>query len=179
MTTSTNLGFTYPTVGADDDTWGTVLNALLLIIDAQHGPKFSATNAAGGAQTITTNTLTKVTLGTELYDVGAYFASSKYTPLVAGTYRFFGNATVDGSGGSLVRQYLGVKKNGTTYYPLSDANGLSGTGSSGTMSGFVDIAMNGSTDYVELWVLAVAAGTVTVTGAAQGLAGFAGYFIKT
>lgn len=46
MGTTTNYGWTYPTVNADADTWGTILNDMAIAIDASLKTVDDATDAA-------------------------------------------------------------------------------------------------------------------------------------
>lgn len=46
MGTTTNYGWTYPTVNADADTWGTILNTMAIAIDASLKTVDTATSAA-------------------------------------------------------------------------------------------------------------------------------------
>lgn len=61
MPTTTNYGWTLPTVGADSDTWGTELNAAFDEADADLAAVSAVANAAvtlTGSQTLTNKTLT-------------------------------------------------------------------------------------------------------------------------
>jgi hypothetical protein len=76
-------------------------------------PGFSATNSA--AQTITANTLTVVTLGTETYDHGGVFASNTFTVpsgyagkwLLVGQVSWLANSTGDNKVTYITRQASG------------------------------------------------------------------------
>ena len=115
-----------------------------------NGPVFRAYVDTG--QTITSSgTQQKVTFGTETFDSNSNFASSRFTPTVAGYYQL--NATVRISGGSSTGEnMLVIWKNGSEY--------ARGTNQSGTEQGVnfysmqvSDIAVaNGSTDYFEIYI---------------------------
>jgi hypothetical protein len=94
------------------------------------------------AQTISSTTLTKVTLDTELFDTNSNFASSRFTPTVAGYYQISATiavgATTTGGGAY-------IYKNGAIY--SSSYQGSMNSSSVSTV-----IYLNGSTDYVELYV---------------------------
>ena len=122
------------------------------------GPAFHAT--AGGAQTITTGTNTKLTL-TEDFDTNSNFASSTFTPTVAGYYQI--NASVWGSAATSM-SYAGalIYKNGSlssyTYVP-----NWSGSAASASVTDV--LYLNGSTDYIELYGRLSGSGTLTITNA--------------
>jgi hypothetical protein len=134
--------------------YGTAINVL-----ANGG--FDSTDLIGGGpafrayvntlQTITSGSQQKVTFGTENFDTNNNFASSTFTPTVAGYYQL--NATVRISGGSSTGEtMLVIWKNGSEY--------ARGTNQSGTEQGanfysmqVSDIAVaNGSTDYFEIYI---------------------------
>ena len=114
-----------------------------------NAPAFSAYPNAN--QTLTQNTYTKVLFQTEAFDTNNNFASSTFTPTVAGYYQF--NAKVDISAGSAItRASISLYKNGSNYVFLQDlpvnAYGLSGS---------CLIYCNGSTDYIDVYVYATGA----------------------
>ena len=118
------------------------------------GPAFSAYSASN--QTLTTTTFTKVVLGTETFDTNNNFASSTFTPTVAGYYQINGAIYFTGSG--LNYGSTRLYKNGSQYkigsFPLL---------TSGTQTDYIStvsdvVYMNGSTDYVELYGYANIAG---------------------
>jgi hypothetical protein len=75
------------------------------------GPAFSA--YASSSQNITANTLTLVTLGTELFDTNNNFASSRFTPTVAGYYQI--NGIVRGTGTTMTLLQASIYKNGSAF----------------------------------------------------------------
>jgi hypothetical protein len=128
-------------------------------------PAFSAYKSA--SQTLAYNTLTKVTFNTEEFDTNNNFASSTFTPTVAGYYQinvkgwFTGTATRD--------YFLSPRlyKNGSAI----SASGISikQLGSAAELS--VDLSklvyMNGTTDYLEVYAYTLdytASGTVDLAG---------------
>jgi hypothetical protein len=117
-------------------------------------PAFSAYGSA--AQTVSNATFTKITLDIEEFDTNNNFASSRFTPTVAGYYQV--NGQVNGAGtSSLSRTLITLYKNGTAY-----KYGTDGTISRATVSCVV--YMNGSTDYLELYGLLVGTGTMSFAG---------------
>jgi hypothetical protein len=107
-----------------------------------NGPAFSAYPSV--ATSIANNSSTKLTFDTKLFDTNNNFASSRFTPTVAGYYQISGGFTlVAGSGIA----HIELAKNGSIYSIGSQcANNSSGVAS--TISCLV--YMNGSTDYVEM-----------------------------
>ena len=102
-------------------------------------PAFSVYKSA--AQTLSAATWTKLTFDVEEFDTNSNFASSRFTPTVAGYYQINGQA----SNGLNTQTVAGIYKNGTLY--KGGVNFSNGYGS--VVSSLV--YLNGSTDYVELW----------------------------
>lgn len=107
---------------------------------ADKGPAFFAYQAS--AQTISSATLTKVTLDTELFDTNSNFASNRFTPTVAGYYQISATIAV---GASTTAGGAYIYKNGVNY--SSSFQGSMNSSSISTLT-----YLNGSTDYVELYV---------------------------
>jgi hypothetical protein len=108
-----------------------------------NGPAFSVYSAA--AQTIGTTVNTKVTFDTEEFDTNNNFASSRFTPTVAGYYQVQGSVRV---GSSATTMRLMIWKNGGQYKLGTDINTVVNNGFVSTL-----VYCNGTTDYVELYVL--------------------------
>lgn len=113
-------------------------------------PAFSAYKSGGdGDQTISANTWTKITFPTEQFDTNNNFASSTFTPTVAGYYQISSNCD-SGVAAAGLRAQIAIYKNGSIW-----KNGA------GPVSGFVAnefdcfvsalVYLNGSTDYVEIY----------------------------
>ena len=112
-------------------------------------PAFSAYKSGGaGSQSVTGGVVTKVTYDTEEFDTNNCFTSSRFTPTVAGYYLITGAA----NGSNTAYNYInvGVWKNGASYKV-----GSSYTQSVSYPSAIVSalVYLNGSTDYVEIYVL--------------------------
>jgi hypothetical protein len=119
------------------------------------GPAFSA--YADTAQTITASTLTKVTLGTEDFDTNSNFASSRFTPTVAGYYQF--NAQIYcKSTSSISNVSFAFYKNGSSFTRVFNIAVSSGEP---IVNGSCLISLNGSTDYVEIYGVIGGTGTVS------------------
>jgi hypothetical protein len=121
------------------------------------GPAFSAYQSTG--QSIATLTQTAVVLQTEEFDTNNNFASSIFAPTVAGYYQI--NGAVAFSGTSAGGAVCSIAKNGAVYKngQFVNTNGTLGTLS--TVSSL--IYLNGTTDYVQLYVFVVT-GSTTADG---------------
>jgi hypothetical protein len=126
-----------------------------------NGPAFSA--YLNGSQTISASTWTKITLNAEDFDTNNNFASNRFTPTVAGYYLITVVSQMAGTG--LTYPSVGVYKNGTLW-----GTGNSTSNSTGEIvcSGSTLVYLNGSTDYVEMYIQSfTSAGSVTVRGDAR------------
>lgn len=164
--TTPNLGMTKPVVGADTDTWGDELNADLDLIDARCAKVAFSAYLNSATQSIPDSTNTKVTLNAEEFDIGGYFDSttnSRFQPGVAGYYSFsgrvdFANFTATGA---FILPFL--YKNGSIAKRGSGMTNVSGTnGWHPTVDALIHL--NGSTDYVELFVFQSNGGAVNARG---------------
>jgi hypothetical protein len=106
------------------------------------GPAFSAYQ--NSAQTLLTSTSTKITYDVEEFDTNSNFASSRFTPTVAGYYNF-STAIQMGVQASVI--ILTFFKNGSA----AKAVGQTSTSLLSLISGSALIYCNGSTDYVEVY----------------------------
>ena len=106
-------------------------------------PAFSAWIDA--STSVTTGTFTKILYGTENFDTNNNFASSRFTPTVAGYYQINGNLRFGSITAAAV--YSAIFKNGSLYC-LSGC-GIVSSYSAPTASSVV--YLNGSTDYVEIY----------------------------
>jgi hypothetical protein len=111
------------------------------------------------ASSLSSGTNTKILFDTKEFDTNNNFASSRFTPTVAGYYQIsssvaFSNATSSGYSA------LTIFKNGSAY-----KTGCSYASSSNSPEGFVSsvVYCNGSTDYVEIYGY-VNSGITTGTG---------------
>ena len=122
-----------------------------ITVAASAAPAFSAYQSS--AQTISTSTLTKISFQTELFDTANAFDSTtnyRFTPLIAGYYQVTG--ALYASGITSVQAH--IHKNGVNYQssPYTSQNGQ-------FISGLV--YLNGSTDYVEMYVYFLVGQVVT------------------
>lgn len=105
------------------------------------GPAFSAYPSA--TTSLVSTVATKIIYGTEEWDTNSNFASSRFTPTVAGYYQV--NAS-NSLASSSALTYIYVYKNGSAY-----KSGNLVTGSNWTIVS-CQVYMNGSTDYIEVYV---------------------------
>jgi len=108
---------------------------------AGNGPAFSAYPSA--TTSLVQFTVTKITYGTEEWDTNSNFASSRFTPTVAGYYQVNASTSL---ASTAALQYIYVYKNGSAY-----KSGNLVTGSNWTIVS-CQVYLNGSTDYIEIYV---------------------------
>ena len=134
---------------------GSVTQAKLGTGVAGNGPCFSAYTDAT-AQNITTTTWTKITLANEEFDTNNNFASSKFTPTVAGYYQITGEVSYTNAAVT-AEAACSIYKNGNRF---KDGFGAPFTNVLGSYCGVTAIIyFNGSTDYVELYTFQDSGGT--------------------
>jgi hypothetical protein len=128
---------------------------ILLQYNGVAAPAFCA-NAAT-TQSLPNTTYTKVTLGTEVFDTNNNFASSTFTPTVAGYYIITGSVTIQSAAAAV---YTLIYKNGSS---VAAGTALPATGIfSGIATVSAVIYCNGSTDYIDLYVYQGSGGSVTI-----------------
>lgn len=139
---------------------GTMLTSATPFSNGQ-GPAFFA--YPNSTTTVVNATSTKLTFDAELFDTNSNFASSRFTPTVAGYYQISGLVTLIASSGI---SHIEVFKNGSIYSIGSQtANNSSGVASSVS----VLVYLNGSTDYVELYGFQTSGGSIGNFGAGSGV----------
>jgi len=136
-------------------------------------PAFFANSNA--TQSIGQGSWSKVTYGNKVYDTNSNFASSRFTPTVAGYYQI--NATINFGGGTYpVDQRSAIYKNGSVFAQGSAyITSIVGNGGIQTVSCLV--LMNGSTDYLEVYAYTGSSGTTLYGDANNTL--FNGCLIRT
>jgi hypothetical protein len=139
-----------------------------------NGPSFSAFLASSGGS-ISSTTFTKLIFDTELWDTNSNFASSRFTPTVAGYYQINAAYQISGSAPG----FLLIAKNG------SDGTAGSKRGSWLSNANFQDMHVsglvycNGTTDYIEIQMYHTLGSAVTPQGNSQGsISWFDGTLIK-
>jgi len=137
-----------------------------------YGPAFSAYQSAG--TTYGASTPTKVAFQVKEFDTNSAFDNTtnyRFQPTVSGYYQISGTVCGNAASSYLV---AALYKNGAVYKSGS-SYGTTGVTPNSSIAALV--YLNGSTDYVELWVQAATGGT-TSTGV--GLSGtfFQGIFVR-
>jgi len=133
------------------------------------GPAFSAyksTNQTG----ISNSTYTKVTFDTEIFDTNNNFASSRFTPTVAGYYQI--SSSMD-MGSTVTYGYTAIAKNGTAVIFGSGGTSSAAAELISVASGVV--YCNGSTDYIEIQIYIVSTSNVVYSGGSS----FAGAMVRS
>jgi len=140
-------------------------------------PAFSA--YASATQSVTTATFTKVTFGTEDFDTNSNFASSTFTPTVAGYYQL--NATCMFTSTLVTqRRIISVYKNGSAYARLIDSSISTPSGENDIASGSIIVYANGSTDYFEVYIYLAGTGTLTLsTATSSNTSRFSGSMVRS
>ena len=121
------------------------------------GPAFSAYQSS--AQTISSNTSTKIQFQTKEFDTSNAFDSTtnyRFTPPVAGYYQVNGNVTVSTT---TTNMYVDIFKNGTNFKQGTQPNAAGGSGVNAV------VYLNGSTDYIELYAFIVVGQALAATAA--------------
>jgi len=104
-------------------------------------PAFSAYQSS--AQTLSGSTDTKILFQTEEFDTNSNFASSTFTPTVAGYYQVSSSIRMNSSATSV---RMMIYKNGTKYKIGTDVNTTVNNGLVTTL-----VYCNGTTDYIEAY----------------------------
>lgn len=144
-----------------------------------NGPAFSAYQS--GTQTVSNNTTTKILFDTENFDTNNNFASSRFTPTVAGYYVFtnalsIGNFTNIGT--NEFEQVL--YKNGSSAGSGCVAYGQNSIFNVAAAAGhniyfnntFGPVYANGTTDYFEIYLTQNTGGSRTVNSTVTAFSGF-------
>jgi hypothetical protein len=135
---------TNKTINASQLVDASVTQAKLGTNVAGNGPAFSA--YASGTTSVSNATWTKVNYATEDFDTNNNFASSRFTPTVAGYYQITCSSNLATSNNTLVSIY----KNGASNAAMNGTGTLALIDSGGIISKL--IYFNGSSDYVEVYV---------------------------
>ena len=131
-----------------------------ITLAASAAPAFSATSSAGTA--MTNATYVKVTFDTERFDTNSNFASSRFTPTVAGYYQV--NTHLVYLCSTVTQIVLAFYKNGVvdTY-----TNFLPYVANASSINCSYIVQMNGSTDYLEVFFYIAGTGSLSAQGGAQ------------
>jgi hypothetical protein len=134
------------------------------------GPAFSA--YANVANSLATGGATKVLFDTEIFDTNNNFASSRFTPTVAGYYQL--STTVGFASFQSTETILAFYKNGSLYRLYNDQilTRLYYFGTSDL------IYCNGTTDYIEVYVYQYSGSSVN-TSAGSTVTSFSGVLVRS
>jgi hypothetical protein len=137
-----------------------------------NGPAFSA--YASATQSVASTTTTKIVYDTEVFDTNSNFASNRFTPTVAGYYQVSSGLFLPGSasGGAILYLY----KNGGEYAQFSRLNMSPSLNIMG--SGSILVYLNGSTDYVEMYVNQNSGSTLNIGAGNQAGCWFTGVMAR-
>ena len=152
---------------------GAVTQAKLGANVAGTGPAFSA--YAGSTTSVSNGVETKVLFDTEEFDTNSNFASSRFTPTVAGYYQLNGCVRID-SVTSTSYVYAILYKNGAAYKYGTILVSAASTFNYQCVVSSVGYA-NGSTDYYELYVYQTTGASKT-TGTGIGNTYFNGNLVR-
>jgi hypothetical protein len=128
-------------------------------IASKAGPTFSAYQSS--AQTLSSGTTTKIQFQTEEWDTNNNFDNAtnyRFTPTVAGYYQV--NAAINANflAGEVA---LYIYKNGNPYKIVNDTQ----TTALYTVAGTTLVSLNGSTDYIEVYLYTQTGVTINVSSA--------------
>jgi cytoskeletal protein CcmA (bactofilin family) len=143
---------------------GGTLTAASIAIDgkqAVNGPAFSA-YAEATLQTITSGSQQKVLFQVEEFDTNNNYASSRFTPTVAGYYQLNAEVRLDGASGT-GEMMIVIWKNGAEYKRGTNQQGTQIAANFWAMQVSSVVYANGTGDYFEIYVQQGSGGSVTVT----------------
>jgi hypothetical protein len=163
---SPSITFSDSTTQTTAFTTGAVTQATIGTNVAGTGPAFRATKSS--VQTISNNTLTKVTFDTETFDTNNNFASSTFTPTVAGYYQVnYSYSALNLTTGRTYTITALLYKSGSSYTQF-EQNITSAADQWGSILTAL-VYCNGSTDYIEAYIYQnnSPAGTINLNGTAS------------
>ena len=144
---------------------------------AVNGPAFSAYPNSSITQTITSGSQQKVLFQLEEYDTNGNFASSRFTPTVAGYYQLNAVVRIAGTMGT-GESMLIIWKNGAEYKRGWNASGTE-VGASFFGMGVSTMAYaNGAGDYFEVYIQQGSGGNRDVTVAGSNITWFNGAMVR-
>lgn len=133
-------------------------------------PAFGAWNSSVTA--CATNGWTKITFDTEEFDTNNNFASSRFTPTVAGYYQLNADITLSSPVSGLI--LVGLYKNGNLFKRFCATTNSAAYGGNGSSL----VYANGSTDYFEMYLYQNSGGSIN-TNADQAATYFNGSLVRT
>jgi len=152
---------------------GLTMNSGNIIQASNAAPAFSAHNNA--TQSLLNNNEFKVLFQVEEFDTNNNFASSRFTPTVAGYYQINAQIKIENNSNNGTVLCM-IWKNGT-YYKENQATVRAG---SNTGSGCSSIVyLNGTSDFVEVYVLQSTGATATLVTNTSLAVYFNGCFLRS
>ena len=137
-----------------------------LVADNVNGLSFEATMSAD--QTVSTGSPSKILFDVETFDTNNNFATSTFTPTVAGKYLIAFDAYVYTDGSWNTTGYVSLYKNGSAI-KRKYLTARIGAVASGIGGQTVIVDANGTTDTFELYVTPFATGTIKVYSLEAGI----------
>lgn len=149
---------------------GTVTQAMLGSGVSGNGPAFYAYAVA--TTSVPTSTFTKMTLDTEVFDTNNCFASSKFTPNVAGYYQINGQLTAPAANNFILM--VTIYKNGSEII-----RGCQTAASCWAVTASGLVYLNGTTDYVELYAYQTTGSSVSFGNVGIGTNFMSGFLARS
>lgn len=143
-------------------------------VGATAAPAFSAT--ASGNQTISTGTATKVVYDSEDFDTNSNFSSNRFTPTVAGYYQLNYNIVASNAAASS-ETWIAIYKNGSNWQWGLDTNSI--TNHYWTLNASSLVYLNGSTDYVEVYMSQSTGSNLTINPSSSLPMRFSGFLARS
>jgi hypothetical protein len=139
-------------------------------------PAFSAYKTTD--QSISSSTQTLITFGSEDFDTNNNFASSRFTPTVAGYYQINAELQLAATAATLSRGYANIYKNGSQ---IKNGSGISSGGAITEFFSTVSclIYMNGSTDYLEVYAYITGTSPTVYSSGSGAPSWFNGCLVRT
>ena len=157
-----NSAYTAALIGVSDAGDLNVKNSIAIGGNvAVNGPAFSA-YANNSSQTITSGSQQKVLFQTEEFDTNNNYASSRFTPTVAGYYQLNAEVRLDGASGTGEMMII-LYKNGSEYKRGTNQSGTQIASNFWAMQVSSLVYANGTGDYFEIYVQQGSGSSVTVT----------------
>ena len=154
-TIDTISGTSNLTIGSSNASTITLKSGATLTNFPTNTPAFFAYLGGSGGQSVSSDTITKVTINAEVFDTDNAFDSSsnyRFTPQTAGKYFVHASIMADsGSSTNLEANYIYLKKNGSTYIFQGSTDFTANYVRQHVITNAAVVDMNGSSDYLELF----------------------------
>jgi hypothetical protein len=122
--------------------------------------------ATGGTQSYTPGVFTKAALDSASVNIGGYFdytTNYRFTPAIAGYYMVVGSVFFDWNGSGGYRTETFIYKNGSSYDANYTGSFSGGSDQYGHRQVSTLVALNGTTDYIELYFRGAGGSTTNVS----------------